>query len=325
MSNNCLVTKLKGVVDNDNLPRLGIVSVDYVSNPDNKQRMTFQIFSPTKDVHVKSKVLFKPYGTDLMVTEFTALAGVGVYGTISSSDIPSASVEDIVEFDNMYDLTLFAVTNRMGKIRPANNIESLYKYANLEIVSLNNDEDFTDIPDSAYGIVFSTMGNGYGIKTFDLDHILDNRPNLEALFKPGNDNDMFALKMRKNHNSHTTMKYSFISLQGNITDLPRNMEAVSVISLSGNVEDYVARMRELGRTLGFITFFGAYYGMVKYNNTSLKTLIDNNTIHNFGTGGYYTPILTWTADSIAFATSLPEGAITKEIESSTYYAQKHSA
>lgn len=325
MSNNCLVTKLKGTVQNDNLPRLGIVSVDYVSDPDNKARMSFQIVSPTKDVHVKSKVLFKPYGTDIKVTEFTALAGVGLYATIYVSDIPSASVEDIVEFDNMYDLTLFIVGNRMGKIRSANNIESLYKYANLEIVSLNNDEDFTDIPDSAYGISFSTMGNGYGTQTFDLDHTLDTKPNLEALFSPSNDNDIFALKMSKNHNSHTTMKYSFISLYGNITDLPRNMEAVSVISLSGNVEDYVARMRELGRTSGFITFFGANYGMVKYNNTSLKALIDNNTIHNFGTGGYYTPILIWTADSIEFATSLPEGAITQTITPSTYYAQKHSA
>lgn len=325
MSNNCFVTKLKGVVDNDNLPRLGIVSVDYVSNPDNKKRMVFQIFSPTKDVHVKSKALFKPYGTDIKVTEYTALAGVGIYATIVASDIPSANVEDIVEFDNMYDLTLFIVTNRMGKIRSANNIESLYKYASLEIVSLNNDEDFTDIPDSAYGIVFSTMGNGYSTKTFDFDHILDNRPNLEALFKPDDDNDMFALKMSKNHNSHTTMKYSFISLEGNITDLPRNMEAVNVISLSGNVEDYVARMRELGRTSGFITFFDANYGYVKYNNTTLKALIDNNTIHNFATGGYYTTILTWTADSIAFATSLPEGAIKSKISASEYYAQKHSA
>ena len=144
MSNNCLVTKLKGEVQNDNLPRLGIVSIDYVSNPANKQRMTFYIFSPTKDVHVKSKALFKPYGTDIKVTEFTALAGVGLYATIFDSDIPSASVEDILEFDNMYDLTLFIATNRMGKIRSANNIESLYKYANLEIVSLiTSDKRFT--------------------------------------------------------------------------------------------------------------------------------------------------------------------------------------
>lgn len=52
--NDCLVTKLKGTVDNPNLPKLGILAVDVFSIANfTEQNSTITIYAGDKDIHVK--------------------------------------------------------------------------------------------------------------------------------------------------------------------------------------------------------------------------------------------------------------------------------
>lgn len=321
MANDCLVTKLKGEVQNDNLPILGVASFNYGREfaPNDVTNFSFQIGAKAggNPIHVTSKVPFLPYGTSNKIYTYTINPGYNLFGTIylADSDLLSGKVSDIVKIDNMYDATLFYLSNGMDVSTPRNNFASINKYAPLEIVSINFNDN-TEIADSVYYLLINSIPT-YTPGMTNVDKFLE-LDNLEVL----RTNVGGGFKIEENHNDNTVLKYIFGPAAGSLLDLPRNIEYVGVVGATGEITDWVAQMREQGRTSGFVTLTGCNYGYVTYNGTSLKTLFDNNTIHDFGT---YVGILVWDADSISWATTVPEGAVIESIPPSVYYLQKHQS
>ena len=318
MSNDCLVTKLKGEVQNDNLPKLGIASFDIKKSSSN---IAFQIASPTVAVHVKSKMPFTPYGSSVKVYEYTTTPGVSVYGTIANSDIPGNVgdiITDAIECDNMYALNLmYIATGGQHVMTIRNNLKSTYKYAPIEIASINKDDAGLEFNDALYYINIEG-GDSYSDNT-NGDEYLE-ITTIESI----RCSNAGGFNIANNHNANTHVKYIFASSVGYLTDLPLNLEFIYATSIKGEIVDFVDHLRGLGRTSGFITLGSIHYSIVTYNGTQVRTLVENNTIHNFDDTGM-TTILTWDANSITWATEVPEGAVINTIMPSIYYAQKHSA
>ena len=319
MSNNCLVTKLKGEVQNDNLPRLGIASFDMKKTGDT---VVFQIASPTAAVHVKSKVLFTPYGTSTKVYEYTTNPGTSIYGTIADSDIPGNVgdiITDAIEADNMYSLNLmYLYLGKQCAMTERNNLKSTYKYAPIEIASVAYDDPYIELNDACYYLNIINKGGAFLYHIKKEDYLDSN--SLEVIRVTG----LNGFRFDNDHSNNTTLKHLYSLISGSIMHLPLNIEYFGNTGGRGEIVDWVEQMRSKGRTSGFCTIYGNDYGLITYNGTPLKTLFDNNTIHNFANDDRK-GILVWDANTISWATEVPEGAITSPISPSAYYIQKHSA
>lgn len=95
MANNCLVTKLKGVVDNPNLPKLGEMTFKILKN---KRRTFFVEVSEDITLTVTGGLFKDSYEAASGVTTVTAFANQGNYFNVVTNE----GVDAIIKVSNKY-------------------------------------------------------------------------------------------------------------------------------------------------------------------------------------------------------------------------------
>lgn len=291
---NCLVTKLKGSVQNDNLPVYNTITLDY-KNPINKSTSIMLRAPQGKTITVKAKVPFHVgHGSYASVSEFTFNDG-GIYAVIYvAGELGEEQITSLLSIEGFYDLDIFAIVQNCDMFNLNTDIKT-----NLESLLLQDMQCINwyaeDIPDS----IPSTVKYLY-IDIAGTGQIEKNIPyNVDILSSARyGDKQTYNINALKDN---VYIECINARLSGNITSLPKNTKCIGIgtSALSGSIEDLVNRMRELGRTSGSIGFLN-FNWQFTYNNSTVGS---QRTETIPVVDGYL--YLTWDANSITWASAKP--------------------
>lgn len=127
---NCLVTKLKGVVDNDNLPLFDKIQVKFLKNASENPNIRFNVGMETGE----TSTITSKAGTLLNFDSKQSIQSQ-VCGSFGGSNATTTSTAgDILYADNMYKIKVFYLGSNVGA-PAANSVEfdfNQLRYLNLQ-------------------------------------------------------------------------------------------------------------------------------------------------------------------------------------------------
>ena len=307
MTNNCLLTKLKGTVQNDNLPILNTIRIDLLEAVNGDRigaEETLIIATSNSPVVVKSTVPFHVgSGTSQAVTEYTINSINAVQNFIfKKEEMPTAyTVNAVTISGGIYDLQAITYYFNVGWFKIKDNEGLQYaaglvsqtctpseKACNTSKIIVIDDKDagnsFVSYPSvlpelmTNIKILWGLNLDGNGSKPIIDNDTIDNIPNVE----------------------HLNMRYN-----GTILSLPLSAKALYNPSslTTGTLEEFVADRRSKGKTSGVIAFNTPQYTwVVTYNGVAIKdmSLSERPIINDWA---YFV----WDASLMGFASSVPAG------------------
>lgn len=303
---NCLVTKLKENVQNDNLPILNTIRIDLLEAVNNDRlgnNETLLIATGASSVEINSTVPFHVGSSSAnAVYQHTLRANTLQNFTFVKTEMPTAyTVNAVTVSGGIYDLKALTYYTNVGWFKINDN--SSLKYAtgllnqactpgievwNTAEILIIDDKDAGDSVISYPSILSESRTNikmlwcldltaAHKKPMFDIEGLV-NVPNLE----------------------HLIARY-----KGEINNLPLSVKALYATSsvTTGSLEDFVADRRSRGKTSGCIAFYTPQYTwVVTYQNTAIKDL-DTTTRPIIDSYSYFV----WDASTMGFASSVPEG------------------
>lgn len=304
--NDCLVTKLKGTVQNDSLPILNTIRIDLLEAVGNERlgnTETLLIATGDSPVVINSAVPFHVGSSSTQAVTNYTLAGNTLQNLVFvKTEMPTTYIANAVTISGgIYDLQALVYYLNVGWLNIKDN-DSL-KYASglvsqvctpsenawdtSKIIAIN-DKDAGNNTVSYPSVFTKPMTNikmiwglnmdGNGTKPMVGNNTIDNIPNVE----------------------HLIMRYN-----GTILNLPLSIKALYVTSslTTGSLEEFVADRRSRGKTSGVIAFYTPQYTwVVTYQGTAIKDL-DTTTRPIIDNYSYFV----WDASTMGFASSVPEG------------------
>lgn len=304
--NDCLVTKLKGTVQNDSLPILNTIRIDLLAAVGGERlgnTETLLIATGGSSVVINSAVPFHVGNASTQaVTSYTLAANTLQNFVFVKTEMPTAYTANAVTISGgIYDLQALVYYLNVGWFNIKDN-DSL-KYAsglvsqactpdeeawNTSKIIAIDDKDAGNSPVSYPSVLPESRANAKILWCLNLDangskpmlkqEGIENVPNLE----------------------HLTARFS-----GNINELPLSIKALytpSSVTL-GSLEEFVADRRSRGKTSGCIAFYTPQYTwVVTYQDTAIKDL-DTTTRPIIDNYSYFV----WDASTMGFASSVPEG------------------
>jgi hypothetical protein len=270
---NCLVRKLKGVVNNDNLEKLGIIRISigtYESN--SKYYISFNLGDTEHGISLLGdNNIVGTYPSEILAKVDNH--HVNYLGTENTSINPLIQVEEsgvaVLEIDNKYALKYFLLNDRCTSCAIKGGMKAFK--SSMEYIDVGHysepvyTKDLVDLVSLKY---FNLNNNFYSFNGNLLD--LSVLTNVEVLWANSINN----------------------KVTGNITDIG-NLINLKQIKFSGNtgvtgsIEEFVAAQRLAGRTIESTGIdFSRGMANVTFNG--------NSTLTN------HACTLTWTADSITY-------------------------
>lgn len=318
MSNGkCLITQLMGEFENDNLPVYDQVTLSYGGGTGNN---SFSVYIAAGDgeVTVKSKDGY-PFKTDpnssvLDKTEITiqANSASSIYYEKTLGANPISGLLTIIGMYNVKEIQGYS-TNSILDFTPTakNNIEGMLKHAPLDALGgyFGDDLEYISHPENIKCLTIQGVPRP---KIMNID-AFTNLEKVSYCFDPSTLNGGYiALTSALSVNTHLKSICN-TSVKGNIVNLPQNIKCVSVgtADAKGSLNALVERLSTDGRTSGSIAF---YYPKLASsitvtfgeNTYTLKTLWGDGTITHVNAGNnLYAAILSWDANGMWFATSIP--------------------
>lgn len=333
MINNCLVTKLKGAVQNENLP---IYNVAFFSITDRTQIISAYFATGNNgSVKITSKVPFLPFGTQTKVTERTISANSLLFFTIAVSDFTSdEEMKDLITIENYYNCTIATLyagifyKSLLAELDQYQNVESLLKVCPIELACVPKNNHSIDINDAAYYLMFNNPDDGY-LHPGDYDKYMK-RPNIEVITGASADGAMYVDGTEDYSDSE--LLYLGGCFSGDTTHLPYNLRFLYVASLKGSIENFVTMARGKGRTTGALVLGGIVFGDgVTYEGKTIHTHYDEGVLPLVEGGAGY--CFVWdAAGNITLSDTMPSGyevfvvpgATTLRLSyPSDYYVHKH--
>lgn len=276
---NCLVTQLKGNVDNNNIPKFDTAFVNYLG-----ERTTgilrFYIVTGTQPVTVKSKKQFYVGTTHTTpVTEYTIAANNPCLMEYEASDIGADPVSELIEIDGIYNIKKIGnsiPTNLFSKYfdftpTTKNGLSSLLNYASLDCFEgyLDNLDGITKNLNLQYAQVFNNSQR----ETINVDKILESsRLEMLGLITYTTDNITSVFSSEGALSDCSTLKVLVGRYKGDISDLPVNLVVCKGAGsvTTGTVESYVAKCVAAGRISGHLIL------QVGFSNVTLNGLAVKN-------------------------------------------------
>lgn len=297
---NCLVTQLKGNVDNNNIPKFDTAFVDYFGGW-TTGNLRFYIVTGTKPVTVKSKKQFYVGTTHTSaVTETIIQPNTASLMEYEASDIGTDPVSKIIEINGIYNLKkigMSVVTNNFVKyfdFTPTNinGISNLLNYAPLDCfegyIGIEN-FDLIEEQNLQYAVIF----NDSGTKELNIDKFVksDRLQMLEALTYTTATAGSIIVSDGSISNC-TSLKVLNARYKGELKDLPVNLELLSAVGsyTTGSIEDYVNKCILSGRTSGRI-ILRLSLNNATYNNIPLTI---ENVSEKFQDNNSYWTVVSWT-------------------------------
>ena len=242
MANNCLVTKLKGVVQNDNLPILGkvVINLQKVADATAAQQWLLVRTGPQGGTPVK-----------LVNTELDSHPGMTEL-TLSANGLYSGHLD--LSRDNA-QLVLGNVYNIQEVIigyPPKSTLggES-FGYGSLifyQVGSSPAPNDHKEILKNCKNLIGYSASWTNTLSADELYALIDNNPNLKVL------QGLSAPEFRLPYNTDRVLK-DVTPMLGNLADAPTTLCRLyceNYGGLTGSVTDFVNKMRAAGRTSGKI-------------------------------------------------------------------------
>lgn len=306
---NCLVTKLKGSVQDNNLPELNTIYFDYVGSKLSSvtsDRCFIYLTTGGYPVNYTLKTaMHKDSTTGTLVTEGTVAANSNLILTALISDLGTSDIKEFLKLDGgVYDIVKlampgfsfvcaldFAPTKR-------NNIQCL-QYAENLLCYGGLDVDFNVVPNTVKCL---SIGNTKDVNSISLDGCPSGVQIIVAskLLNGVLNGQIFI--MSEYTKSLQDLRVINGRVSGLITNAPTSLRSIAMngSAMTGAIEDWVALARAAGRTTGCIAFrspdsaWNITYGGVALKNAGVPKVND---------WGY----LTWTSDSMSWESSQPEG------------------
>lgn len=323
MSDNCLVTKLKGSIQNDNLPRFNEMLFDYVGRADQVNENSGIILMTTSTAEalsVKSAVdMYIGSVSGEPVREYTLNPGGNVYILNSKENLGANPIPNLLDIvgGSIYDLCKLSVGYALDPFKVKAKITSLFEYGSLYAYGsyITGYHDLSILP-NCDGLEYLLLGidntndNSYNV---DFSDLTSKFPSIKVLCVKGTNN---VYPVLINNLSEGIEYVRGGRHKGNVSKLPASFKGASDTFFntgvcSGALEDFVAKARLAGRTTGWLLIEKGSYpsAAITYNGTKLGTYVANTpppTVQ-VGTHNYY--MLTWTSDSIGWGDTAPEDAI----------------
>ena len=306
MANDCLVTRLKGTVQNDNLPILNTIRINLLAAGLRiGTEETILIGTGNSAVEIKSQVPFHiGSASNPAVTQYTIPMNYLQNIVFTSSDMPSGAVDNAVTISGgVYDLTSLVYYWYCG----------WFKINGADYTTLGYAEDLVnqvctseiEALDNVEILCIDDKDAGNNVRTYP-NILPSTKTSVKILWGIYIDNVMATPIIDKNtlakmpNLEHLNMRF-----YGNIKDIPLNVKVLYKPSSSttGTLEEFVADRRSKGETSGVIAFNTPQYTwVVTYNGVAIKDMSQGERpiIDNWS---YFV----WDASSMGFASSVPAG------------------
>lgn len=287
MSADCLITKLKGVVSNDELPIVNTIVLDEVAGTlPNSPALLIKCGS--QSVHVKSKI--KIYKSSSYVEESA------VYEKDLSANVRGLLYFKKTDIEGLADKKDLLVISGSGIYQISKIGNTFFTMNNFVRSGLGSQEFNQNI--LCYGSTYSTNPlqeinpHVEFIQTKRMDYRWFQSPYAIKVFGTGATADSLEVGLNETTAANTSVQ-TMMKVAGNVKYLPKNiLKANLVYATNGTIEELVASMIERGRTSGSIHFDIASATNVTYNGERL------------GVAGYAsTPVLVWANDAISWQAS----------------------
>ena len=336
MSNNCLVTKLKGTVQNDNLPLYNTLFADWVgytsSEDPSNNKVTSLCIGVSSDspnnVVVKSKanfhmdtiagstlneVMLVPGEKRVLVFIYNEIGTApiselvcitGVYGTYEIASYSGTNDSGLLEFkdtakNRINDYLECCPINVFGSYIPAegSTVNVNYPLDNIKFLSLNIDN-----PDTIEGRNRRVIFNSPISPNIE---VIQTYPSVNA-YHP-------VIRVSDIKNTNIKVLTGNERLDGTVADLPSTLMALKAGAfntslLTGDLIDFVTNARAKGRTSGHLVIATGTIksSVVTYQGTSIKDLIATLPVvadPNVGGGNCW--VLEWTPNSVSWSDTFP--------------------
>ena len=312
---NCLVTKLKGSVQNDNLPKYDTIILDYNGNKYGSSNVFMYIGSDIPGyVRINSK-------TQMLIgqTQYTEYTVMSRFTYIEFPDLQQGTpIQEVIKITGVYHLTHMSLGRPLAFNKNSEQKTGLSSILNsnvivgmswrgedpdklpsgLRLLIINksenyNDENINKLPSNSIEFISSQAVSG-NLQRVDINAIKDN----------------------------DQLRNIQVRLFGDIAYLPIRSKIIGTgtVLLTGAIEDLVSNMRSKGRVSGAIGFTGNYKWYFTYNNIRVGTQMDEGIIPIYYPTATSTPyiFLTWNQNSINWVDYIPE-ELTDYVGNWTYY------
>lgn len=310
MSNNCLVTKLKGTISNDNLPILNTAFIDYFGKTVSANTtLVFIIESGEEPVKIKFNRTFhmgNPSGPTVSGW-ITLAANTKQSYSVTTDEIGVESISKIIEIKNIYKLKRLAceTTPFFFNLDASHGLNSVIDYDNnLEV--FGGRFELTQLPQNMVDIPYILLNTTNRSNPFNIDNLGDCKVIYNYIINSTGETGNQSTLLTEFTALNSKLEASNLRFKNDIVNLPINTKVMLANNsdLTGSIESYVTRVRGLGRTSGSMALQSARFGnTVTFNGTSIVTQFANNTLPYNTT--YDCAYLTWTASTIEFTAAKP--------------------
>lgn len=304
---NCLVTRLRDEVLNDNLPELNCIDLDLLPAAErafiNDPNVKYISFLIGPRCTIESKIPFH-VGSIQAPTVYSATINNLTTIAFISEELPETEVKRAISFkgDNIYGINgACFYGDGYGLQFTENTINSLNYCENLITMScsLNNRDN--------------SVKPGVKVVAFNSPTIT---PNFSGVFTENNEDVLAICSNRLLSGANLVISVEDVISKcvnvkllscrpiGNIVNLPNNIKYLAMpnSTLTGSLEEFVADRRSKGINSGNLSFKAPGTAwLVTYNGTAIRNLdgsvrpVVNNWAH-----------FTWTANSMGFSSEAPE-------------------
>lgn len=291
---DCLVTKLKGVVNDDTLNQLGVLHIFQPYKEDADKNSKFlQIITGTNPVTLSSDFGFDE-GEKTYTVAANSVRGLHVSNNAKGNNVWIQNVYDIKGIQMSYQN--FYTQRELDALIHSKTLKKLYVGSMQENMSV----DANDL----LGLTF-IMFTGNTVKITNVRKILQNKNLIYVNLGVQNTK---GLSIEDFQDYENLQKLSYAG--GDFTKLPKSIRDYDysvTYEHTGTVEDLVANQRLLGRTTGAIkiTWIKSMVG-VTFESTELKTW--------WGNKGYTKNdgFISWDSSTITVGETQPESYVSTE-------------
>lgn len=255
---NCLVTKLKATVNNDNLPKLGVMSLYLKELSDNPSDRFITIGAKGGSITISCTDGFSTTAQGTLIYSYTLQdrTSVGLY--------LANVLNNTVEIEGVYNVGVLTMSDA-GKVQLSKGKESL-AFANVGVIrARGNVIDVTNFK----GLLFQETDT----PITELNKFIQNNPDLKHGYFAAEYSEIQSLTQIQDN----------LSLYGNMADIPLSIRRVALANPlnTGSIEAFVAARVAGGQTTGEVLFLYANStNGVTYNGESLKSYCQTHSISN---------------------------------------------
>ncbi len=290
----CLVTKLKGVVNDDSLNQLGVLHLFQPYNPSANNTSTFlRIIAGNNNITIKTDGKITEGGSNSIIAYANTERAIHIENKVGGTNIWIDSVYDIKYLQTSEQF--FFSKREFDSLCSNKNLRGFMTYS-----AIPEQYQFTADGSSFKNMQFIALPKEIIIS--NERKIIENK-SIISFYHIGT-----TLKIEDFQNIDTVQSLDYIG--GDFSKLPKNIRQftqTSAATYTGTVEDFVQNMRTSDRTTGAIKFV--------WIKTANGITFENKQLNTYWSEKGYTEndgFISWDSSSITITNTQPESYVAPE-------------